>query len=53
MSTRRIADDRLTDMLGRLAPADASVTGVRGDELVGTALADALRDFEADHATAI
>ena len=50
---RRIADDRLTDMLGRLGPADASVTGVRGDELAGTALAGALRDFEADHATAI
>lgn len=47
---RRIADDRPTDMLGRLGPADASVTGVRGDELAGTALADTLRDFEADHA---
>jgi hypothetical protein len=46
---QRIAEDRLTEMLGRLEEADAPVSGVRGDELVGTAIVDALRGFNADH----
>jgi hypothetical protein len=50
---QRVAEDRLTQMLGRLEAADASVTSVRGDELTGTALADALRGFPADHALLI
>lgn len=46
---RRIADDRLAEMLGRLEDADAPVTGIRGDELAGTALAEGLQGFDADH----
>jgi hypothetical protein len=45
----RVAEDRLTEMLGRLEGADATVSGVLGDELAGTALADGLRGFDADH----
>jgi hypothetical protein len=46
---QRIAEDRLTEMLGRLEDTDAIVSGARGDELVGTAIADAMRGFDADH----
>lgn len=47
---QRVANDRLTEMLCRLdAAADVPVSGLRGDELAATALAEALGDFDADH----
>ena len=46
---RLVANDRLTEMLKRLEAADAPVSGIRGDELAGTALAEAFGDFDADH----
>jgi hypothetical protein len=47
---RQIADDRLQTAVELLASSiDAPVEGVRGDEVLTTALDDALRDFPADH----
>lgn len=45
---RRIADDRLTEMLGRLEPS-STTTGSVGDELAENAFADIFRTFQADH----
>lgn len=48
---RRVANARLTEMLGRVADEtpDVPVTDQMGDELVGTAVAEAFDDFDADH----
>jgi hypothetical protein len=46
---RRVADERLSLVLGQLDDVGATATGAVGDELVAVAFGDALRDFAADH----
>jgi hypothetical protein len=47
--SRRIADDRLSKVLGELCERGIPATGVRGDELPRTAFADAVAAFSPDH----
>jgi hypothetical protein len=46
---RRVADDRLIEVLGSLCERGIHATGGRGDELPRTAFADAVRRFGPDH----
>lgn len=46
---RRTADHRLEEALSQLESTDASVAGMRGDELLRGAFDRAFRDFAADH----
>ena len=46
---RHMAKERLAAVLGRLSDADASTSGVVGEELLATELGDAIREFGPDH----
>jgi hypothetical protein len=48
-NARRVADERLASVLGQLDDVGVEAQGMVGDELVGLAFDDALRDFAADH----
>jgi hypothetical protein len=48
-NARQVADERLASVLGQLGEVGVEARGMVGDELVGLAFEDALRDFVADH----
>jgi hypothetical protein len=48
-NARRVADERLGTVLGQMEDVGVEAQGIVGDELLGLAFSDALRDFAADH----